>query len=135
MILPMVGNTTLRMAITRNLVSFPSQIQSFMRRGSGDLRARVVQLYFVRGWRLRRICDRYGLSRARAHKFLTEWRIRAIECGRIQEIEPGSLERLIGDQKQMIMEEGAATDSARAMAAGAEFRAPLLLSGGARSGM
>jgi len=91
MTLPLLGNTLLRTAITRNLVSFPAQIRPFMRRSSGDLQERIVQLYFVRGWSVRTICDRYGLSKAMTHKLIAEWRIRAVESGYIQEIEPGTL--------------------------------------------
>jgi transposase-like protein len=96
MTLALMGNTLLRTAITRNLVSFPAQIRSFMKRSSGDLQERIVQLYFVRGWSVRSICDRYGLSKAMAHKLLAEWRIRAVESGFIQEIEPGNVARLVG---------------------------------------
>src|SRR5579871_5876417 len=95
MTLALLGNTTLRTAITRNLVSFPAQVQPFIRRGPGDIQEKMVQLYFVRGWSIRRICDRYGLSKAMAHKLLTEWRIRAIESGYIQEITPGTLDGLL----------------------------------------
>jgi transposase-like protein len=95
MTLALLGNTLLRTAITRNLVSFPAQIRPFMKRSSGDLQERIVQLYFVRGWTVRSICDRYGLSKAMAHKLLAEWRIRAVESGYIQEIEPGKLAGLV----------------------------------------
>jgi transposase-like protein len=95
MTLALLGNTLLRTAITSNIVSFPAQIRPFTRRGSGDLQERVVQLFFVRGWPVRNICDRYGISKAMAHKLLAEWRIRAIESGHIQEIEPGALDRLL----------------------------------------
>jgi hypothetical protein len=95
MTLALMGNTLLRTAITRNLVSFPAQVTSFMKRSSGDLQERIVQLYFVRGWSVRSICDRYGLSKAMAHKLLAEWRIRAVESGFIQEIEPGNLACLV----------------------------------------
>ena len=94
MTLALLGNTMLRTAITRNLVSFPAQIRSFMKRSSGDVQERIVQLYFVRGWSVRSICERYGLSKAMAHKLLAEWRIRAVESGYIQEIEPGNLAAL-----------------------------------------
>src|SRR5579863_279039 len=94
MTLALLGNTLLRTAITRNLVSFPAQVQPFVRRGAGDVQERIVQLYFVRGWSIRHICDRYGLSKAMAHKLLKEWRIRAVESGYIQEIEPGILAAL-----------------------------------------
>jgi len=92
--LALLGNTLLRTAITRNLVTFPAQIQSFMKRTSGDLPERIVQLYFVRGWSVRDICDRYGMSKAMVHKMLAEWRIRAVESGYIQEIEPNCLSAL-----------------------------------------
>jgi transposase-like protein len=95
MTLALLGNTLLRTAITRNIVSFPAQIRPFTRRGSGDLQERMVQLFFVRGWPVRNICDRYGISKAMAHKLLAEWRIRAIESGHIQEIEPGALDGLL----------------------------------------
>lgn len=94
MTLALVGNTLLRTAITRNLVTFPAQIQPFMKRASGDLQERIVQLYFVRGWTVRSICERYGMSKAMVHKLLAEWRVRAIESGYIQEIEPGCLDAL-----------------------------------------
>jgi transposase-like protein len=97
MTLALLGNTLLRTAITRNLVSFPAQIRPFMKRSSGDLQERIVQLYFVRGWSVRSICERYGLSKAMAHKLLAEWRIRAVESGYIQEIEQGTLAGLAED--------------------------------------
>src|ERR1700728_1409782 len=97
MTLALLGNTLLRTAITRNLVTFPAQIQPFMKRTMGDLQERIVQLYFVRGWSVRNICDRYGMSKAMVHKLLAEWRIRAVESGYIQEIEPGNLAGLVGD--------------------------------------
>ncbi len=94
MTLALLGNTLLRTAIARNLVTFPAQIQPFMKRTSGDLQERMVQLYFVRGWSVRSICERYGMSKAMVHKLLAEWRIRAIESGYIQEIEPDCLSAL-----------------------------------------
>jgi transposase-like protein len=95
MTLALLGNTLLRAAITRNLVSFPGRIRPFMKRGTGDLQERIVQLYFVRGWSVRSICERYNLSKAMTHKLLAEWRIRAVESGYIQEIEPGILSGLL----------------------------------------
>lgn len=94
MTLALLGNTLLRTAITRNLVTFPAQIRPFMKRTMGDLQERIVQLYFVRGWSVRSICDRYGMSKAMVHKLLAEWRIRAVESGYIQEIEPDCLSAL-----------------------------------------
>jgi hypothetical protein len=94
MTLALLGNTLLRTAITRNLVTFPAQIQPFMKRTMGDMQERIVQLYFLRGWSVRNICDRYGMSKAMVHKLLAEWRIRAVESGYIQEIEPDCLSAL-----------------------------------------
>jgi transposase-like protein len=115
MTLALLGNTLLRTAITRNLVSFPAQIQPFMKRNSGDLQERIVQLYFVRGWSVRNICARYGLSKAMAHKLLAEWRIRAVESGYIQEIEPGNLAVL--EQVQEAGSNGMHSDAAVHVAA------------------
>lgn len=89
-----MGNPLLRTAIIQNLVTFPAQIQPFMKRTAGDLPERIVQLYFVRGWSVRNICERYGMSKAMVHKVLAEWRIRAIESGYIQEIDPDCLSAL-----------------------------------------
>ncbi len=99
MTLALLGNTLLRTAITRNLVTFPAQIQPFMKRMKGDLQERIVQLYFVRGWSVRSICERYAMSKAMVHKLLAEWRVRAIESGYIQEIEPGCLSVLQPEMK------------------------------------
>jgi len=107
MTLALLGNTLLRTAITRNLVTFPAQIQPFMKRTMGDLQERVVQLYFVRGWSVRNICDRYGMSKAIIHKLLAEWRIRAVESGYIQEIEPDCLSALDAEGGPDIPENGA----------------------------
>jgi transposase-like protein len=95
--LELLGNTLLRTAITRNLVTFPAQIRPFFKRSVGDLQERIVQLYFVRGWTVKSICYRYSLSKAMVHKLLADWRIRAIESGYIQEIEQGNLEALTAE--------------------------------------
>ena len=87
--LALVGNTALRAAIRRNLVSFPSQIPPFMKRG--ETQERIVQLYFVRGWRMKLIGERYGLSKSAVRKLLSEWRVRAIAAGYIQDIHPDVL--------------------------------------------
>lgn len=93
--LAFLGNAVLRTAITRNLISFPSQIRPFTKRTVADLQVRVVQLYFVRGWSVRRIGDRYNLRKDSVHQLLAQWRIRAIESGYIQEIEPGVLTAVV----------------------------------------
>jgi hypothetical protein len=88
----LIGNGTLRSAIRRNLVSFPSQIPTLVKHG--DLQERVVLLYFVRGWQMRAICDRYGLSKSTVQKLILEWKIRAVSAGYIQEIHPKELAAL-----------------------------------------
>ena len=88
-------------------MTFPAQIQPFMKRTMGDLQERIVQLYFVRGWSVRNICDRYGMSKAMVHKLLAEWRIRAVESGYIQEIEPDCLSVLEAESGNDSLENGA----------------------------
>jgi hypothetical protein len=91
MTLLFLKNALLRTAIKRNLVSFPSQIRPFTNRSVADVQVRIVQLYFAHGWSVRHIGDRYNLRKDRVHTLLAQWRIRAIESGYIQEIEPGIL--------------------------------------------
>jgi hypothetical protein len=95
MTLMFLENVPLRTAIRRNLVTFPGQVRSFMKCSTGGLQERVVQLYFVRGWSTRNIAARYGLSRTTVFQLLRDWRIRAIEAGYIQEIEPDCLASLV----------------------------------------
>lgn len=86
-----VVNRVLRSLIQRNLVTFPSQMPHFHRRGSRELSHRIAQLFFLRGWSVKAISRRYGISKAAVQKRLNEWRIRAVESGYIQEIEPGCM--------------------------------------------
>ncbi len=90
----LIGNTVLRSAIQLNLVSFPSQVPPLMRRQSGDIPERVAQLYFLRGWSIRSIGQRYRLSKAMVQKLLSEWRMRAVAAGYIQDIHPDDIETL-----------------------------------------
>jgi transposase-like protein len=113
MTLPLLGNKLLRTALKRNLVTFPAQIRPLSKRASGDLQERIVQLYFVRGWTVRDICDRYGSSKAIVQNLLAEWRIRAIECGYIQEVEPGCTAALVPQAIPFRAEERAPYESAR----------------------
>jgi transposase-like protein len=99
--LAFVRNAVLRTAITRNLVSFPSQIRPFAKRTAADLQVRIVQLYFIRGWSVRRICDRYHLRKEAVHQLIAQWRIRAIESGSIQEIEPGVLAAIVPEAQDI----------------------------------
>ena len=60
-----------------------------------DKEERIIQLYFVRNWQVRNICDRYRMSKPLVQKILTEWRIRAVAGGYVQDIDPESLDLLI----------------------------------------
>jgi hypothetical protein len=97
----LIGNSVLRQAIQRNLVSFPAQVPVCMKRRVGDTPApvdkeeRIIQLYFVRNWPVKNICDRYSMSKPLVQKILTEWRIRAVAGGYIQDIDPDSLDLLV----------------------------------------
>jgi hypothetical protein len=90
----LMGNTLLRLAIRENLVSFPSQVPLLMRCRDADALERMVQLYFLRGWSVRNICARYRLSKAMVQKLLSEWRMRAVAAGYIQDIHPAAIEAL-----------------------------------------
>jgi hypothetical protein len=91
--LALVGNPALRLAIRQNLVSFPAQIPAFIR--CGDLQERIASLYFIRGWQVRNLCDRYELGPGVVRKMLSEWSTRAIGAGYIQEIDPDAVETLV----------------------------------------
>lgn len=89
----------MRAAVQANLVSFPSQVPMFMKPPAGSLQQRVAQLYFVRNWSVRRICDRYGLAKKIVQNLISDWRIRAVAAGLIQEVRDedlSALEREIG---------------------------------------
>ena len=91
----LIGNSALRIAIQRNLVSFPSQSPAFMKRPGDDTQQRIAHLYFSRGWPIRNICQRYGLSKGMIQRLVSEWRIRAVGAGFIQDIHPEDLDVLI----------------------------------------
>src|SRR5580658_1455284 len=81
-------NRILRQAVQENLVSFPSQVPVFGKQSRPDLQQKLVLLYFVRGWTMDDIAQRYGLGRQRMGQILTAWRMRAVKEGYIQAIEP-----------------------------------------------
>jgi transposase-like protein len=81
------GNAVLRRAIRENLVSFPSQIPVFSRQTLPDMQWKAVLLYFVRGWPLCDIADRFGVKSHRIAKAVDEWATRAIALGYIQVID------------------------------------------------
>ena len=96
----LIGNSALRIAIQRNLVSFPSQIPAIVKRPEDkrpedDTQQRIAHLYFARGWPVRDICARYRLSKAMVQRLVSEWRIRAVSAGYIQDIHPEDLDALI----------------------------------------
>jgi hypothetical protein len=89
--LPVAGdleNRVLRQAVQENLVSFPSQVPVFVKQARPDLQQKLVLLYFVRGWTMDEIAERYGLGRQRMGQILTAWRTSAAKEGYIQAIEP-----------------------------------------------
>lgn len=92
------GNTLLRAAIRGNIVTFPAQIPVFMKPPKGCIQQRAVQLYFVRGWSVRGICNRFNLAKRIVQNLVSDWRIRAISGGLIQQIEPEELYRLVLEQ-------------------------------------
>ena len=81
------SNAVLRAAIRGNAVTFPSQVMWLGRREESDIGRRIIQLYFVGGWPVHRISDRYLLSKTGVHRILREWRRRAIALGFLQEIQ------------------------------------------------
>jgi hypothetical protein len=91
----LIGNSALRIAIQRNLVSFPSQLPAFMKRPGDDTQQRIAHLYFARGWPIRNICARYGLTKAMVQRLVSEWRMRAVSAGFIQAIHSEDLDVLI----------------------------------------
>ena len=80
----------LRDAIHANRVSFPSQVPAFVTRDQRrcDLQWRLVCLYFIRGWSLLDLSNRYGLTRGHLWQILTEWQRRAASAGYVQYIPP-----------------------------------------------
>jgi hypothetical protein len=120
----LIGNSALRLAIQRNLVSFPAQIPAFTKRPGGDTQERIAKLYFSLDWTVRRICDRYGVRRTVVQKLLSDWRVRAVAAGFIQDICPEELEDLVNVSGDCTNDELTAFDGA------AYNVAPLLPTGG-----
>jgi hypothetical protein len=84
----LLGNRTLQTLIRGNFVCFPSQAPVFGQKSRRDLQWRLAVLYFVRGWSTRSIADRYGLTRERCGQIISDWRIRAVALGYIQDVTP-----------------------------------------------
>ena len=86
--LALLGNRTLQILVRGNFVCFPSQAPVFGQKSRRDLQWRLAVLYFVRGWSTRSIADRYGLTRERCGQIISDWRIRAVALGYIQDVTP-----------------------------------------------
>jgi len=86
--LALLGNRTLQTLIHANFVCFPAQAPVFGQKSRRDLQWRLAVLYFVRGWSTRLIADRYGLTRERCGQIISDWKIRAIALGYIQDVTP-----------------------------------------------
>ncbi|MDE3194703.1 MAG: hypothetical protein KGN84_00040 [Acidobacteriota bacterium] len=80
------------MAIRRNLVCFPSQAPVFGKLPRRDVQWRLAVLYFIRGWSTREIARRYGLTRERCGQIISDWRVRAVNMGYIQDVTPAGLD-------------------------------------------
>ena len=81
----------LREAIRANWVSFPSQVPTFPNCGLPDLQPKLIQLYFVFGWKCANIAARYGLAQEQVRHILNAWRCRAGSAGYIQHILPAEV--------------------------------------------
>lgn len=92
--LALLGNRALQVAVRRNLVCFPSQAPIFGKRPQRDVQWRLAVLYFIRGWSTREIARRYGLTRERCGQIITDWRVRAVNMGYIQDVAPDDFDTL-----------------------------------------
>ncbi len=83
-----LGNRCLRAAVQRNMVCFPAQAPVFIRQSRMDIQWKIAVLYFVQGWSMDQIAQRYGVKRQRAGQIITAWRKCAVKQGYLQVIEP-----------------------------------------------
>lgn len=93
--LAMCGSALLRAALRRNLVSFPAQVPALTRSSSRHLEQKVAMLYFVNGWTVTRIGQRYGMPKKLVQNLIADWRIRAVAAGLIQEVDAEGLAELV----------------------------------------
>jgi hypothetical protein len=82
------GSGILRRAIRMNIVSFPSQIPSFPKGSQADMQWRMVLLFFVRGWSVAKIAERFQAPNHRVWTLLNGWSVRAMAQGHVQVIDP-----------------------------------------------
>jgi hypothetical protein len=86
------GFGILRRAIRGNIVSFPSQIPSLPKGSQADMQWRMVLLFFVRGWSVANIAERFHVPRHRVWTLLNGWSVRAMALGHVQVIDPEAFE-------------------------------------------
>lgn len=86
--LGLLGNRAVQTLVRGNFVCFPSQAPVFGQKSRRDIQWRLAVLYFVRGWSTRSIAERYGLTRERCGQIISDWRIRAVALGYIQDVTP-----------------------------------------------
>jgi len=86
------GFGILRRAIRANIVSFPSQIPSLPKGSQADMQWRMVLLFFVRGWSVVNIAERFHVPRHRVWTLLNGWSVRAMALGHVQVIDPEAFE-------------------------------------------
>jgi hypothetical protein len=82
------GSGILRRAIRGNMVSFPSQIPSCPKGSQADMQWRMVLLFFVRGWSVAQIAERFQVPNHRVWTLLNGWSVRAMAQGHVQVIDP-----------------------------------------------
>ena len=92
--LALLGNRALQLAVRRNRVCFPAQAPIFGRQPRRDLQWRLAVLYFIHGWSTMEIARRYHLTRERCGQIISDWRVRAVNMGYIQDVTPGDLDDL-----------------------------------------
>jgi hypothetical protein len=92
--LALLGNRALQLAVRLNQVAFPSQAPIFGKRPQRDLQWRLAVLYFIRGWSTREIARRYDLTRERCGQIISDWRIRAVNMGYIQDVTNDEVDEL-----------------------------------------
>jgi hypothetical protein len=81
------GNSALRRAIRRNIVTFPAQIPVLLKQPPAEVQWRVVLLYFVRGWTSPKIATRCNIPIHQVSEILKEWTVRALALGYVQIID------------------------------------------------
>jgi hypothetical protein len=71
----------IRKAVQCHNIAFPSQVPVFLHLPRPDIQWRIVLLYFVHAWPVRRIASRYKLTKERIIQILRQWTYRALSLG------------------------------------------------------